>query len=114
MLWIGSVMDIATVFSVQLPREESLLSRLVHTAWPYHVGRGQLYPTHHSKAVELRLHLHIPILPRGLDPVSKLRPNNGAAGSGPAKIMKPWKTAWHLPPSMGTHPPHTGNSPAIP
>lgn len=32
MLWTGSVMDIATVFRVQLPWEESLLSRLVHTA----------------------------------------------------------------------------------
>lgn len=88
-------------------------------------GRGQLHQTHHSKAVELSLYRCIPVLPRGLGPVCKLRPNNGAAESGysrsrSAKIMRPWKTAWQQPrptPSTlhgNTPSPHTGNNPAIP
>lgn len=47
----GAVIGLATVFKVQLSREEILLSRLV----PYHVGSGQLHQTCRQKVVELKV-----------------------------------------------------------
>lgn len=83
--------------------------------------QGQLYQTRHSKAVELSLFIRcIPVLPTGLGPVCKLRPNNRATGSGhsrssSAKNMKPWKTAWQQPwPTPSTFHGNTGNTPAVP
>lgn len=119
MLWIDPALDIATVCRVQLLRE-SLLSRLVHTAWLYPLGRGQLHQTHHLKALELSLYTGcIPVL--GL--VCKLRPNMVQQGldtadpvlqksQSPGKLQQPQPT-----PSTfhgNTPSPHTGNTPDIP